>query len=269
LIHLNARPAFQRLDGGGFRKAPDCRQRQALTQSNLSFSRSMPMIKALRSRLSLTMMLAALAAPLAAQAQDAKAGQAKAAMCEGCHGIPGYQASFPEIHRVPMISGQNAKYLAAALDAYRKGDRKHPSMRAVAGSLSDADIADLAAYYADHGKAPAAVPAELSKPLPEALKDRLQTCVACHGANFNNTTDAANPRLAGQHADYLAAALRSYMVDGNPNVGRANATMRGMVAQQVDGKPKPTFSPAEIKQLSAYLASLPGELRTVKQPNFR
>ena len=50
-----------------------------------------------------------------AQAQDAKLGEAKSAMCIGCHGIPGYQASFPEIHKVPMISGQNAKYIAAAL----------------------------------------------------------------------------------------------------------------------------------------------------------
>ena len=64
---------------------------------------------------------------VAAQAQgasgDVKAGEAKAAMCIGCHGIPGYQNSFPEIHRVPMISGQSVGYIAAALQAHRKGDR--------------------------------------------------------------------------------------------------------------------------------------------------
>ena len=87
----------------------------------------------------------------AVQAQDAAAGEKKAAMCIGCHGIVGYQASFPEIHKVPMISGQGAKYIVAALTAYKKGERKHPTMRAVAGSLSDADMADLAAYYEKHG----------------------------------------------------------------------------------------------------------------------
>lgn len=64
-------------------------------------------------------------------------------MCIGCHGIAGYQASFPEVYKVPMISGQSAAYIAAALDAYRKGDRHHPTMRGVAESLSDQDIADV------------------------------------------------------------------------------------------------------------------------------
>jgi len=75
-------------------------------------------------------------------------------MCIGCHGIPGYRASFPEIHQVPMISGQGAKYIASALNAYKKGERKHPTMRGIAGSLSDQDIADVSAFYASH-QAPA------------------------------------------------------------------------------------------------------------------
>src|SRR5690349_7006655 len=70
------------------------------------------------------------------------------AMCIGCHNIPGYQASFPEVHKVPMIAGQNAKYLQAALAAYKSGDRKHPTMKAIAASLSDQDMGDLAQYYA-------------------------------------------------------------------------------------------------------------------------
>ena len=65
---------------------------------------------------------------------DAAAGAKLNASCIGCHGIPGYQSSFPEVHKVPMISGQNAKYIAAALAAYKKGDRKHPTMRAVAAA---------------------------------------------------------------------------------------------------------------------------------------
>ncbi|KQQ87421.1 cytochrome c [Massilia sp. Leaf139] len=76
-----------------------------------------------------------------------KAAQSKIEMCIGCHGIPGYKASFPEVYQVPMIGGQSAKYIEAALHAYKKGDRKHPSMRGIATSLSDQDIADVAAYY--------------------------------------------------------------------------------------------------------------------------
>ena len=56
-------------------------------------------------------------------AGDPVNGQKKAAMCIGCHGIPGYRASFPEIHQVPMISGQGAKYIVSALNAYKKGEQ--------------------------------------------------------------------------------------------------------------------------------------------------
>ncbi|MBV8627903.1 MAG: c-type cytochrome [Paraburkholderia sp.] len=87
-----------------------------------------------------------------AQAADvvgnAKAGQGKVAMCIGCHGIPGYRTAYPEVYRVPMLGGQNAPYLESALRAYKKGDRHFESMHAIAASLSDQDIADIAAYYA-------------------------------------------------------------------------------------------------------------------------
>jgi cytochrome c553 len=104
--------------------------------------------------------LAASLLPLAAAAQQAPAAAAPApavpkavnvSMCTGCHTIPGYQASFPRVYRVPMISGQTAKYIEAALQAYRKGDRSHPTMRAIAQGLDDAEIAALAAYYAARG----------------------------------------------------------------------------------------------------------------------
>ena len=74
-------------------------------------------------------------------------------MCIGCHSIPGYQASFPEVYRVPKIGGQNQPYIEAALKAYRQGARSHPSMTAIAKELSDAQIAALAAYYAARGNA--------------------------------------------------------------------------------------------------------------------
>jgi cytochrome c553 len=67
--------------------------------------------------------------------------------CIGCHGIPGYRTAFPEVYQVPMLGGQSDKYIQSALNAYKKGDRKHQSMRGIAEGLSDQDIADLAAYY--------------------------------------------------------------------------------------------------------------------------
>ena len=78
---------------------------------------------------------------------NASAARNKIEMCIGCHGIPGYKTAFPEVYLVPMIGGQSAKYIEAALRAYQKGERKHPSMRGIAASLTDEDIADLAAYY--------------------------------------------------------------------------------------------------------------------------
>jgi cytochrome c553 len=203
-------------------------------------------------------------------AGDVAKGASKAAMCIGCHGIVGYQATFPEVHRVPMIAGQGAKYIVASLVAYQKGDRKHPTMRGIAASLSEQDMADLGAFYEQQAKGMGSpAPTALAAPVPAALKDRMAACVACHGANFSTPLDPAYPRLAGQHADYLFAALRSYHTDGNPYLGRNNATMRSQVVQEADGKKKLTFTNQELKQMAQYLASLPGDLRVVPQSRFR
>lgn len=78
---------------------------------------------------------------------DAEAARSKISMCIGCHGIKGYKANFPEVYHVPMIAGQNAEYIVAALNDYATGARTFPSMEAIAQSLSAQDIADLAAYY--------------------------------------------------------------------------------------------------------------------------
>jgi len=78
-------------------------------------------------------------------AADAAAGRVKADTCMGCHGIPGYNNVYPT-YRVPRLGGQNAAYIEAALKAYRSGERSHPTMQAQANSLSDEDIADIAAF---------------------------------------------------------------------------------------------------------------------------
>jgi cytochrome c553 len=212
--------------------------------------------------LTLLPMVVAAATVFSAHAQDAKgdakAGEKKIAMCIGCHGIPGYQASFPEVHKVPMISGQGAKYIVSALGAYKKGERKHPTMRAIAESLTDQDMADVAAYYEGHGKVEGATPATATEPsakVAELLKKG--TCVACHGDNFSKPIDPSYPKIAGQHADYLFVALKAYKAEGHATWGRSNGIMAGMAKQ---------FSNAELKELAKYISAQQGELKTVPQP---
>ncbi|MGA1724557.1 MAG: c-type cytochrome [Burkholderiaceae bacterium] len=191
---------------------------------------------------------------------NVQAGQSKAAMCIGCHGIAGYQNSFPEIHKVPKIAGQTAGYLQAALLAYQKGERKHPTMRGIAGSLNEQDMADLAAFYAQLAPE-VSVPEQAPKASAkvQALFAR-GGCVACHGANYNKPLTPAYPKVAGQHADYLYVALKSYQVQGNAVVGRNNAIMAGIVKQ---------FNLNELKAMADHLAGLPGSLDTVPQSRWR
>lgn len=86
-------------------------------------------------------------APAAAGGDPAK-GREKTQMCAGCHGIPRWQASFPEVYKVPMIVGQHEAYIVKALQEYKSGERNHPTMHAIASTLSDDDMKNLAAYYA-------------------------------------------------------------------------------------------------------------------------
>ncbi|MBI2772769.1 MAG: c-type cytochrome [Burkholderiales bacterium] len=204
---------------------------------------------------------AAAAAPAAASSP--KSLDAKIAMCIGCHGIKGYQASFPEVYRVPMISGQSAKYIVAALTAYKQGDRKHPTMRGIADSLSEQDMNDIAAHYAGDGLAQGSTLAEKANKEPSAPVAALlqkAACVSCHGANFAKPIDPTYPKIAGQHKDYLFVALKAYKTENNANMGRSNGVM-GAIAKQ--------FSNNELKDLAGYVSSLDGDLKTVPEKKFR
>src|SRR5512145_342641 len=97
---------------------------------------------------STAMVVAALVASGAASAQavagDANRGRELVSMCQGCHGIEGWRTAFPEVYPVPRIGGQHPGYIVNALKAYKGGDRSHPTMKAIAASLSEQDMADLA-----------------------------------------------------------------------------------------------------------------------------
>jgi len=199
-----------------------------------------------------------------AQAQElqgnASAGAQKNALCLGCHGIKGFSTAFPETYKVPKLSGQSEGYLSAALHAYRSGERKHPSMRAMAASLKEQDIADLAAYYASTGTG-VTLPATAKEGDAKAAALVARAgCTSCHGPNFSAPISPAYPKIAGQHADYIYVALKSYKSGDKPFVGRANPIMGGIAAQ---------FSQAELRVLADYVASLPSELQTIQRARVK
>ena len=106
----------------------------------------------MKTTLALAALLGTGVASAQAPAGDANRGRERVQMCQGCHGIDGWRTAFPEVYHVPKLAGQHAQYLAGALNAYKTGARSHPSMKAIAATLSDQDIADLAAYYAQLAK---------------------------------------------------------------------------------------------------------------------
>jgi cytochrome c553 len=194
---------------------------------------------------------------------DGQAGEKKVAMCIGCHGIKGYQASFPVVYKVPKIAGQSMTYIQAALSEYKKGERKNTTMRAIATSLSDKDMADVAAYYSALGHDDSLVlPPKATEPEGDvAALVAKGACTSCHGANLSMPIGPAYPKIAGQYADYLLVALRSYKADEGLRVwGRANGVMGGVAKQ---------FSTDELKLLAKYVSEQTGELATVPQSRFR
>jgi cytochrome c553 len=201
-------------------------------------------------------------AKAAAGPASPKSLEAKVAMCVGCHGIIGYKASFPEVYRVPKIAGQSAKYIAAALNAYKTGDRKHPTMRGIAESLSDQDVTDIANYYEKLGGEDRKPLADKPNREPDAqVAGLLQkaACASCHGANFSKPIDPSYPKISGQYADYVFVALKAYKAENNPAFGRNNGVM-GAIAKQ--------FSNNELKALANYVGSLDSELATVPESRW-
>lgn len=89
----------------------------------------------------------------AAHAQEAgnpDSGRKLFETCLGCHGVAGYNNTYPT-YKVPKLGGQSAAYIASALRAYRDGEREHPTMQANAWNLSDQDMADIGAYLESKG----------------------------------------------------------------------------------------------------------------------
>lgn len=168
--------------------------------------------------------------------------------CLGCHGIEDYKNAYP-MYSVPKLEGQNPEYLAAALHGYRDGDRSHITMHDQASTLSDQDIADIAAFFAGKPLTPGA-PGTAHGAVPQVA----QLCVSCHGQD-GVAVAAMYPSLAGQHEDYLVRALEEYR-----SGGRKNPIMKGF-AQNLKEE--------DIAVIARYFSALTPALRTEPRPASR
>jgi cytochrome c553 len=161
---------------------------------------------------------------------NAVAGKSKTESCAGCHGQAGVSVGLPG----PTLAGQNEAYLIEALEAYKTGKRTNPLMKAMVASVSDSDIADVAAYYAGL-KCVVAL-----KPDQAVVREAgASVCTNCHGAT-GISADHMAPNLAGQSKDYLASALKSYA-----SGARSHAVMSVLI--------KGT-SEAEVEKIAAFYA---------------
>jgi cytochrome c553 len=173
---------------------------------------------------------------------DAAAGKELGYTCLGCHGIDGYRNAYPS-YRVPKLGGQKAGYIEIALRGYREGTRQHPTMAAQATSLTDQEIADVAAYLASIAGDTVAAGGTAG-----ASFDKAAVCTACHGQS-GISVNAAWPTLAGQHEDYLLNALSQYRdgTRGDPVMGAQAA----LIAEE------------DVARLARYFSRLEG-LETTK-----
>lgn len=174
----------------------------------------------------------------------ASAGKAATAGCAGCHGETG----ITKTPGMPSLVGLDPKYLAASINAYKSGQRKHDMMKTLVSAISDADINNIALFYAlqKPGKAQTPSPGNQA-----AGKAAAAVCGGCHG-DGGVSTNPSTPSLAGQDAQYFAAAIRAYK-DGT----RSDAMMKAPVASVDDNA---------IKNLAAYYANQQPKQPPVKKP---
>ena len=180
--------------------------------------------------------LATLAAVLlSAEAALADSIETKARLCASCHGAHG----LPSDPSVPIIWGQQSAYLLKQLNDYRNGDRNSQIMSSIAESLSEADVAQMAAYFSNAKWA-----TRQASPLP-AAPETIATCQACHHPNLAGGVSPSGvaPRLAGQFSPYLIDTMTAY-ADGE----RANSTLMPALMH--------SLTPADRKAIAEYLAAM-------------
>lgn len=180
-------------------------------------------------------------------AGDAAAGQAKSALCASCHGPDGNSVN----PIWPSLAGQDAGYLAKQLYDFKTAKRTDPIMAGMAMAVQDADVENLAAYYAaqpiNAGVASKPELVEKGRALYRGgdLATGLTACTACHGPNGEGNATAGFPVLASQHAPYLIKQLQMFR-DGTRNNDQ-NGMMSGVAAKMSD---------ADMEAVAMYLTTL-------------
>lgn len=180
----------------------------------------------------------------AARLDPVQAGKAAAATCAGCHGESGVSG----IPGMPSLVGLDPKYFIAAMQAYKSGQRAHDMMKAIAAGASEADVSNMALYYALQKPARANTPAAGNQ---AAGKKAAAACGACHG-ELGVSGNPATPSLAGQDAEYLAVATEAYKTGA-----RKDESMQGAVADLAD---------QAIKDIAAFYAAQQPQAMNVRRP---
>jgi len=177
-----------------------------------------------------------------AKPDPVQAGKAAAAGCAACHG----EGGISKTPGMPSLVGLDPKYLVAAVKAYKSGQRKNDVMKSLLAAVSDADLNNIALYYALQKPARARTPVTGNQ---AAGKTAAVACAGCHG-NQGVSANPATPNLAGQDAQYLATALQAYK-EGS----RSDETMKGLAASLDD---------RAVKDLAAFYAT-----QQPQRPNVR
>lgn len=182
----------------------------------------------------------------AAHAGDAEAGKAKSATCAACHGADGNSMA----PAFPKIAGQGERYLIKQITDIRDGRRQVPEMTAFVMGLSDEDIADLSAYFADQAPSGGGAKEELvelgQKIYQAGIESKgVPACMACHGPAGKGQELAGFPSLAGQHDAYTASQLHKFSMGTRHNDG---AKMMRDIAYRMHEK--------EIEAVSSYIQGL-------------
>lgn len=196
---------------------------------------------------------------------DIEAGKEKSASCASCHGEIGNSM----VATFPKLAQQHPSYLVKQLQAFKDGSRKDPMMSAMAMSLSDEDMADIAEYYSEHtisGNAlpvinddedddkPADKPAASVESLIKLggdlyrngdLTREVSACIACHGPDGKGNKPAAFPLIKSQHADYLIKTLSDFKSDARSNNPE---NMMHMIAKKMTEE--------EIKAVAYYISMM-------------
>jgi len=188
----------------------------------------------------------ALSGPAAA-AGSAEAGQAKSVTCSACHGMDGNSLN-PEW---PSLAGQHESYLVKSLQSFKSGARQNVLMSGMALPLTDADMVDLAAYFAAQKRAGGVADPELVSAGERLyrggnMETGVPACLACHGPTGLGNPAAGWPAIAGQHAAYSAAQLAAYRSKQRATDGDTQM-MRNVSAMLTDD---------EIKAVASYIQGL-------------